>query len=230
MHRMKRKPSIVGIGGTTRHNSSTEMAIRYALSVSASMGAETTLFSGPDLMFPMYAPDAQAQPGPAAAFITALRDCDGIIIGSPGYHGSISGLVKNALDYVEELKGDSRSYFDGRAVGCIVCAHGAQAAGTTLMALRSIVHALRGWPTPLGVAINTSSCRFTADGSPTDPDTEKHLKILGSQVFDFAKTSAEKRASEYSCSSQKPTAMSVLAADMNSNTSPSSAVLALLSK
>ena len=51
---------------------------------------------------------------------------------SPGYHGAVSGLVKNALDYVEDLRDEPRPYLDGRAVGCVAIALGWQAAVTTL--------------------------------------------------------------------------------------------------
>ena len=73
-----------------------------------------------------------------------------------GVHGGPSGLIKNALDHLEELRDDERPYLDGRAIGCIVCAAGWQATATTLASLRSTVHALRGWPTPLGVTINST--------------------------------------------------------------------------
>src|SRR3546814_8041656 len=79
--------------------------------------------------------------------VAAVRDADGLILASPGYHGSISGLVKNAIDYLEETARDRRVYLHGLPVGLIATAFGWQATGGTLLAMRSIVHALRGWPT-----------------------------------------------------------------------------------
>src|SRR3546814_16888896 len=67
----------------------------------------------------------------------------------------VSGLIKNALDYVQDMAKDERVYFEGRAVGLIAVAAGWQATGTTLATLRSITHALRGWPTPMAVAVNS---------------------------------------------------------------------------
>ena len=63
----------------------------------------------------MYAPENPARTDGAREFAEELRQADGIIVASPGYHGSVSGLVKNALDYVEDLRDDERSYFDGLA-------------------------------------------------------------------------------------------------------------------
>jgi FMN reductase len=42
-----------------------------------------------------------------------VRGADALVFGSPGYHGTLSGLVKNALDYLEELGRDARPYVDG---------------------------------------------------------------------------------------------------------------------
>ncbi len=156
---------IVGLGGTTREGSSTELALRYALNAAESAGARTMLFNGQALMMPMYAPEVPERTAEAETFIAALRAADGVIIASPAYHGSISGLVKNALDYTEDMRGDEAVYLDGRVVGCITCAYGPQAAGTTLVALRSIVHALRGWPTPLGVGITARHAVFRQTAS-----------------------------------------------------------------
>lgn len=184
------QPYIVGLGGTTRAGSSSEVALRCALSAAERAGARTLLLAGPDIELPMYAPERSERSPAAAAVVSALRDCHGVIVASPGYHGSISGLVKNALDYVEDLRGDAAPYFDGRAVGCIACAFGWQATGSTLAALRSIVHALRGWPTPIGVAINTSSKIFDADGACLDAAVSKQLELMAMQVVEFARMRA----------------------------------------
>ena len=179
-------PYIVGLGGTTRQGSSTELALRWALKAAERAGARTALLSGPAIELPMYAQERPERSPAAQELITALRQSHGVIVASPGYHGSISGLIKNALDYVEDMRGDSACYFDGRAVGCVACAYGWQATGSTLAALRSIVHALRGWPTPIGVAVNTSQKIFDAEGNCTDPAISKQLELMALQIVDFA--------------------------------------------
>lgn len=175
--------SVVGIGGSLRPGSQSERALRIALAGAEAAGARTTAVTGTGLMLPFY--DPLAVPGPAPELVEALRGADGVLLVSPGYHGTVSGLVKNALDYIEELRGDSRPYLHGRAVGCVALAHGWQAAVTTLTSLRSIVHALRGWPTPLGAAVNTTEVSFDLDGC-SDPQVEKTLLTIGEQVVEFA--------------------------------------------
>ncbi len=184
-----RKIFIVGLGGSGSATGSTERVLRKALDAAEAAGAETAYFDGKALDFPMYSygGDRTAQ---AAALIAALRRADGVIIASPGYHGTVSGLIKNALDYVEDMAKDERVYFEGRAVGLIAVAAGWQATGSTLATLRSITHALRGWPTPMAVAINSATPVIGEDGSMIDAAIGKQLEILAGQVVDFARMKA----------------------------------------
>jgi len=184
------RPLIVGIGGTIRLGSSSEQALRFALAKARELGADTELLSGSDIALPIYAPEVPDRDATAQHFVAVLRRAHGIIVASPGYHGSMSGLVKNALDYVEDMRNGDPPYFDGRAVGLIACASGWQATGSTLSALRSIVHALRGWPTPLGVAINTSDASFDKDDIGASPAVAGPLGILAKQVVQFARQRA----------------------------------------
>ena len=180
-------PLVVGIGGTPRAGSTTERAMRVALESAQAQGARIRCISGPDLLIPMYTTDMAERTEKSLALVQAIRECDGLVIASPAYHGSLSGLVKNALDYTEDLRTDSRVYLDGIAVGLIACAGGWQAGAQTLAALRSIVHALRGWPTPLGASLNTSTGLFDAAGNCVDLSTKMQLESVGRQVVDFAR-------------------------------------------
>ena len=185
----KKVPLIVGLGGTTRSGSSSEKALVVSLRAAADLGAETLMFSGPSLVLPMYSPEVGERAAGASELVSALRRCDGIIVSSPAYHGSVSGLIKNALDYAEDLRTDGRVYLDGVGFGCIACAGGWQAAGQTLAALRAIAHALRGWPTPLGGMLNTSVPMFDSNGNCTDLSAKFQLENVGKQVVEFARMS-----------------------------------------
>ena len=179
-----RAPFIVGIGGTTRPGSSTESALRVALRHAESLGAETQLFGGEALAaLEGYSPEQTTRSEGQRAIVEAVRKADAVIFASPGYHGGVSGLVKNAIDLLEDLRADQRVYLDGMPVGCIVTAAGWQGCNTTLGAMRSIVHALRGWPTPLGVTLNTAGVKlFDATGECTDEQVAASLRMLAEQV------------------------------------------------
>lgn len=186
------QPFIVGLGGTLRANSSTERALRYCLAAVEEQGGRTRLFSAEDLDLPMYAPHELERTPRALELVTALRDADAVVVGSPGYHGAVSGLVKNALDYIEDLREDPRVYLDNTPWGCISCAYGWQAAVGTLTQLRGIGHALRAWPTPLGVAINSADQVWASSGeladTPQGTAVGDQLGLLASQLLAFAGT------------------------------------------
>ena len=181
-------PHIVGIGGTLRQGSSSELVVRAVLREAQKLGATTEVIAGPDLVMPMYSPEATARTPQAVRLLSALRRAHGVVIASPAYHGSLSGLIKNALDYTEDMRDDERTYLSGRAVGCIACAGGVQAGASTLATLRSIVHALRGWPTPLGVMLNTSAPLFDPAGTCVDAASAGQVNIVAKEIIMFART------------------------------------------
>src|ERR1700678_787621 len=184
------RPLIVGIGGTTRPGSSSEKALRYALSLAGAQGVDVELFDGASINLPMYTPESPLRAEGAQRLIGSLRRAHGVILSTPCYHGSVSGLVKNALDYTEDMCQDTEPYLDGRAVGLIVCGHGWQSTGVVLSAFRSIVHALRGWPTPMGVAINTLVDRFDEEGAGIGEQPARQMAIMVGQVIEFARLRA----------------------------------------
>jgi FMN reductase len=181
------RPFVVGIGGTTRPGSTSEKALRHALALAEAQGADVELFDGASINLPMYAPESPVRSEGAQRMIAALRRANGVILSTPCYHGSVSGLVKNALDYTEDMCKDPEPYLDGRAVGLIVCGHGWQSTGVVLSAFRSIVHALRGWPTPMGVAINTLVERFDEKGAGLQEQSALQMSIMVRQVIEFAR-------------------------------------------
>jgi FMN reductase len=162
----------------------------HVLAAAQREGARTKIISGSLLQLPLYQPENTERGEGARYLVAELAQADGIIIGSPGYHGSISGLVKNALDYAEDLRTDPRPYFSGRAVGCIATAAGWPGAVNTLGALRDIVHALRGWPTPLGAAINSAENVFDEDGRCLVPRVGQILDLIAGEVLSFARSAA----------------------------------------
>ncbi|MFN3474402.1 MAG: NADPH-dependent FMN reductase [Blastomonas sp.] len=179
-------PRIVAIGGTVSSGSTTELALRTAMASAVAQGAKVQLFGGAYLAaLPHYRSTAHAG-AEGSEMVEAVRQADGVLLAAPGYHGTISGLVKNALDYLEDLSKDSRPYLDGRAVGLVATAYGDQATMSTMQTLRSIVHALRGWPTPMGATIRTFPGLYSVDGECLDDRARLQLELVGQQVVQGA--------------------------------------------
>jgi FMN reductase len=162
-----------------RAESGSEQALRAAMAVAEAGGARIQIFGGTELArLPIYDTAGEDGGERRRELVEAVRQADGLIIASPGYHGSISGLIKNALDGLEDLRHDARPYLDGRAIGLIVTADGWQAGGSTLAAMRAIVHALRGWPTPFAAVLNAT------DRSDQD---DVRIALVAEQVMEFAR-------------------------------------------
>ena len=148
----KKRPFVLGLGGTTRDGPSTERVLRVSLAAAEAAGAQTAIFAGSDPGLPMYQPGNPERDAAAERRIGLFRRLDGII----------------------------------SAIGCICCAAGWRAGGLTLIAMRSIAHALRGWPTPFGAIINTSLPLFGESGQLVDESTRMQLALVGRQVAEFA--------------------------------------------
>lgn len=171
---------ILGIGGTVRPSSSSERVLLEALAAVAAHGAETQAFVGERMLeLPMYDPTTHHRVPAAREFVDALRRADGVIISCPAYHGVPSGMLKNALDYIEDLAHDDRPYLSGLPVGLISVGLGWQGAVQNLSVLRTIVHSLRGWPTPYGCTINTAE---------PDRDHSAALALVAQEVITAAGT------------------------------------------
>jgi FMN reductase len=181
-------PVVVGIGGSTGPRSVSSELMQRCLAQTTALGANVRTFDGPFLaQLPIFSTESPATPH-ALELADAVRAADAVVVATPGYHGGMSGLVKNALDHLELLRSDTRPYLDGRAVGIIVAASGWQACGTALVSVRSAVHALRGWPAPLGVTVNS------AEQAPDDDRVAGALQILAKQLVEFAGWQAAARA------------------------------------
>ncbi|MGQ0631378.1 MAG: NADPH-dependent FMN reductase [Sporichthyaceae bacterium] len=177
---------VLCIGGSTRPGSSSEKAIKVSAAAAAAAGATVDLIVSRDLMFPIYDTETPDRSPEAARFVASIRAADAFIIASPGYHGSMSGMLKNALDYLEDTNKDERVYLDGMPVGCIAVSYGWQATVSTLQSIRTTVHALRGWPSPLGGTINASGKVFDGEGICIDDGARFQLETVAKQVVEFA--------------------------------------------
>jgi FMN reductase len=183
---------IVGLGGGMRPTSRSLVALKEGLALAEAEGAETRLLSVLDLELPMYRPDfdSPASYGAEAApaiehLIESARWADGMLWASPSYHGSLSGAVKNALDFIQFLSNDSPSFLYGKTVGVISTGAGAIAAVNTLTQMNQVAHALRAQVVPLAVPI-TGVGRAIEDGVLTDPQFRQRLEMLVKELVVLA--------------------------------------------
>ncbi len=172
---------IAGISGSLRAGSYTRRAVEAALAGAAESGAQTRLIdlNGYNLIF-RAGQDETGYPSDVARLRAEIKQADGIILGTPEYHGSLSGVLKNALD----LMGFDE--FEGKMIGLVGVSGGQMGAFDALNTLRNIGRALHAWVIPEQASIPEAWKVFTEDGKIADPKLEKRLKDVGRQVARFA--------------------------------------------
>lgn len=188
------KPHVVCLSGSLSPGSRSERISNWCAAEIAGLGADTTVITGPELEFPFYRTHGQ-RPESVEKFLSALRTSDGIVVVSPTYHGTVSGLLKNAFDYINDLESDPQPFLDGRPVGCVAVSSGEQGATSTLATLRTIGHALRGWPTPLGVVVSgvVGNGDSDAAGIPVAERLVGQLRLMLGQVLSLAAVNLRRR-------------------------------------
>ena len=161
---------VLGVCGSTRVKSYSSLAARAALEMAREHGAETRLLELGELKLPTYNPD-EAYAG-HEGLLTATREvnwADAFVLASPDYHGSMSGALKNFLDfYWEEFAGKLFAY---------VCA--SHEKGLTVMEqMRTAVRQCYGWSLPYGVSVHGEH-DFDAAGRVTNNQVARRLRMLG---------------------------------------------------
>lgn len=186
-------PRLVFLSGSLTPGSRTDRLGRWCARHCAGRGAAVDVFRGQDLEFPFYRPGESDRTERQRRYLHALAVADGVVLLSPAYHGAVSGLLKNALDYVNDLAGDPRPFLAERAVGCVAVAAGEQGASSTLQTLRTVCHSLRGWPTSLGVALCRERAEVGTDGAPQALGAREQLLTMLDQVLTLSTMCASRR-------------------------------------
>ena len=183
---------IVGISGSLRAGSYTRRAVETALEGAAESGAKTRLIDLRDynLVF-RDGKDESAYPPDVFRLRAEVRQADGIILGTPEYHGSLSGVIKNALDLM------SFDEFEGKMIGLVGVSGGRMGAFDALNTLRNVGRALHAWVIPEQASVPEAWNIFTKDGKINDPQYEKRLKEVGRQVVRFARLHKCENALEF---------------------------------
>ena len=159
---------VLGVSGSLRQQSKTALAIRLFLDSAAQDGAEVRMLDLRSVELAMYRPD-RGEPSDAEKSIAGeVEWADAFVLGTPDYHGSMSGAIKNFLDYHwEELAGKVFAY---------ICS--SHEKGLTVMdQMRTVVRQCYGWSLPYGVAFD-GRADFGADGKLQNARVEHRLKMM----------------------------------------------------
>ncbi|MEO8872090.1 MAG: NADPH-dependent FMN reductase [Candidatus Kapaibacterium sp.] len=173
---------VLGICGSMRSRSATATAVGVALEGAKASGAEIDFLDLVDLDLPMCdaREDDASYPASVHAFRARVAEAQGIILGTPEYHNSLTGALKNALDLC------SRTELEHKMVGVIGVAGGSMGATNSVNHLRTIMRSVGAWVVPHQVSIGHAGRVFYGpDG--LDPEYKTRLEKLGADVTKFAR-------------------------------------------
>lgn len=144
--------NVLGVAGSIRQGSYSTRSLKIALEYAKKQGAEVRLLDLNTVVLPLYDPSAPASKE-VEHTTEAIAWADAFILASPDYHGSMSGALKNFLDYFYEE-------YAGKVFGYIVASH--EKGLTVMEQMRTAVRQCYGWSMPYGVSINGPQ-DFTGD-------------------------------------------------------------------
>lgn len=175
---------IVGLGGTLREQSYSRAAVQTALGIAAASGVETSMLDLRALNLPMFIPDCPLDGYPLehqpaiTRLIEECRRASAMVWASPAYHGTVSGIFKNAIDFIELLSDAQPAYLTGKAVGLIAIND-----SKTFSAMSNSVHELHAWLAPTHVQLGKSD--FDGDLQLTSASGVRRITRLVNELLQF---------------------------------------------
>jgi azobenzene reductase len=150
---------IVIITGSNRRNSASTRMARFVGERLKTGGHSVDLWDLYTKPLPFYDPDEEIEPESVVQLARAVTEADAVVLATPEYHGSLSGVLKNALDYLGE------DQFEGKMVLCISSAGGAVGV-SSLQHLQVIVRNVHGVNCPEWISVGGEQRRFDDKGEP----------------------------------------------------------------
>jgi len=165
---------VLGVSGSMREGSTSRRALSIVLeAASAEDGeAETRLLDLRELDLPMYRPQPTMQHESVAEAGKAVEWADAFVFATPDYHGSMSGAMKNFLDY-------HWTEFAGKVFGYLCASH--EKGLTAMDQMRTVVRQCYGWSLPYGVAVHGDE-DFDANADIKNEAAGRRLRMLGRDI------------------------------------------------
>jgi chromate reductase len=183
-------PKIVAFAGSTRAGSFNKKLIHVAAQAARDAGAEVTMVDLKDLPMPLYDGDleeASGLPENAKKWKAILRAHDGFLISSPEYNSSITGVLKNAIDWASRTETDDEPdliCFRGKTAALVSASPGALGGMRALVHVRSILGNIGVLVLPDQVSISTAHEAFDDAGKLKDERKAKKIAALARSLVE----------------------------------------------
>jgi NAD(P)H-dependent FMN reductase len=172
---------IVGINGSLRPGSYSAMALEVAISRVAALGVETEIIDLRKLSLPFCnGGDDYSDYPDVAKMQQTVKSAAGLILATPEYHGSVSGVMKNALDLMsfEELSGK---------VAGLISVLGGQSNSNALNDLRIILRWVHAWVIPEQIGLGQAWKVFNEEGEILDEKLSQRFDAFARSLVDHTR-------------------------------------------
>ncbi len=184
---MSRTVKILAFAGSTRRESFNKRLVRIAAAGARDAGAAVTILDLAELPLPLFDQDletAQGLPDNARRLKALMVEHDGFLISSPEYNSSVSGVLKNAIDWASRREEGEKPLvaFAGKVVALMSASPGALGGLRGLVHVRAILGNLGMLVLPQQKAVGGAHQAFTDDGMLADPRMQADVTALGSRL------------------------------------------------
>ncbi|QDU11962.1 NADPH-dependent FMN reductase [Gimesia aquarii] len=189
---MSYQPRIVAFAGSTRENSYNKRLVRIAANSARESGADVKLIDLRDFPMPLFDEDLETKEGKNEAardFKQLLIDSDGILISSPEYNGSLSAVLKNAIDWATRADAGeapgSLPAFRGKVVSLMSASPGGLGGLRGLVHLRAILGGLGCIMLPAQLAVSSAHDAFDESGNLKNEKQQQQILTQGRELSKF---------------------------------------------
>ena len=182
---------ITAFAGSTRAGSLNKKLIALAADAARAAGATVTVVDLRDLALPLFdgdLEDAGGLPEGAKKLKALLRESDGLLIASPEYNSSVTGVLKNAIDWASRAESDDEpplAAFRGKVAALCSASPGALGGLRGLVHLRAILGNIGVIVLPDQVCISAAHEAFDEAGKLKDERKAKQIAAQARGLVDF---------------------------------------------
>ena len=170
---------IMGLSGEYRPTSKSGMMVLQALAIAEASGAEIIFWDCIEKPLPFVGEDGCWDNANVKQFQDTASSCDGFLVCSPEYHGTMSGVMKNTFDWLYD------KHVGGKAFGLMSTLGGIENSNT-LNHMRIMLRWLHAWPVPEQLAVGHVKEAFSEDGTLVKEATNDRLNKLVQSVLTTA--------------------------------------------
>jgi chromate reductase len=182
---------ILCFAGSLRKDSFNKKLVKIAMEGAKQAGAEVTYIDLKEFPLAVYDGDVETEQGipeNALKLKELFLQHNALLIAAPEYNSSITGALKNAIDWVSRPLPDEKplACFNGKVAGIMAASPGALGGLRGLVTVRSILENINVIVVPNQVAVPQAHKAFKEDGSLNDEKQQESVKQIGARVAEIA--------------------------------------------